>query len=219
MNKATETKFFDIAVENAQLYHNIGYHTTTPTVLSVPSSDSTFFNPWADIPAGTGRANRIGDKITPLSMNLKIWLANKADRPNVMYRVIVVRCPKSFGTTIMNYNNIYPFQLSQIGTTGNCMVLPLDYDKGFKPYYDRVFNVQAGFSTLWGNTSGKEVHKIINLKIKRRSRNSIVFDSSDGRIVNNPLALYIIPYDSYGTLITDNIASYSYYCRMYYKDA
>ena len=146
LSKSTETKFFDIAVENAQLYHNIGYHTTTPTVLSVPSSDSTFFNPWADIPVGTGRANRIGDKISPLSMKINIWLANKLDRPNVMYRVIVMRCPKSFGTTITNYNNLYPFQLSQVGTTGNCMVLPVDYDKGFKPYYDRVFNTQVGFS-------------------------------------------------------------------------
>ena len=32
-------------------------------------------------------------------------------------------------------------------------------------------------------------------------------------------ALYIIPYDAYGTLYSDNIASCAYDCRLYYKDA
>ena len=72
LNRNTETKFFNVSVENAQLYHNVGYNATVPVAGALPHSDSTFFNPWSDIPPGTGRANRIGDKIKPLSMNIKV---------------------------------------------------------------------------------------------------------------------------------------------------
>ena len=70
--KNTETKYFDVSVENAQVYHNIGYRPVIPILLANVHSDSNFFNPWSDIPAGTGRGHRIGDKITPLSMTINL---------------------------------------------------------------------------------------------------------------------------------------------------
>jgi hypothetical protein len=218
MNKATETKYYDIAGENLQVYHNVGQSggVLIPTTIY---SDPTFFNPWADIPPGTGRANRVGDKITPLCMTMKIWLATKLDRPNVMFRIIVAKMPKSIGTTHTTSNNVYIFQLSQTGATGNAMVLPVDHDKGIKPYYDRVHNLQLGYSSYNGEAAGgKEGHKLVQLKIKRKRAGNIIFDSVSQDIVNSPLALFVIPYDSYGTVVTDNIASYSYHARMYYKD-
>jgi hypothetical protein len=33
------------------------------------ASDPTFFNPWSDIPPGTGHTNRVVDKIQPVSMS------------------------------------------------------------------------------------------------------------------------------------------------------
>ena len=36
--------------------------------------------------------------------------------------------------------------------------------------------------------------------------------------MNNPLAVYLIPYDSYGSLTTDNIASIAWTMRLYWKD-
>jgi len=217
LNKSTETKYYDIATENQQIYHNKGC-SGGAAITSTQWSDPTFFNPWSDIPAGTGRANRIGDKITPLSMNLRIWLATKQDRPNVMFRIIICRMPKSIGTVYTTSANVNIFQDAQLGSTGNTMVMPVDHDKGIKPYYDRTFNVQVGFSATVGASVGKECHKLIKLKIKRKNANSIVFDSASQNIVNSPLSMYVLPYDSYGTLITDNIASYSFHARMYYKD-
>jgi len=216
MNKATETKYYDVAGEDLQLYHNVGQSAgaLVPTTIY---SDPTFFNPWNDIPPGTGRANRIGDKITPLCMTMKIWLANKLDRPNVMYRIIVCKMPKSIGATLTTSSSTYIFQLTQTGSTGNAMVLPIDHDKGIKPYYDRVHNLQVGFSHV-NNGTNKECHKFVQLKIKRKRAGQIVYDSVSQDIVNSPLALFVIPYDSKGTLVTDNIASYSYHARMYYKD-
>lgn len=218
--RTAETKYYDVAEENVNLYHNIGYSSTLPVAGANPGSMSQFFNPWSDIPQGTGRNNRIGDKIYPRGMSIKLWLANKLDRPNVMYRVIVLRCPKSVENTIVTYNNRYPFELATLGSTGNAMLLPLDKDRGFKAYYDKVINNNTGYSArISGSFLGAESHKMVRLWIKsKKGANTIVFGQSNSGIVNNPLLLYVIPYDSYGTLISDNIASCSYYMRMYYKD-
>jgi hypothetical protein len=54
--------------------------------------------------------------------------------------------------------------------------------------------------------ANKEKHRVIKLWIKRKNSRKILY-STDGNIVNSPLSLYIIPYDSYGTLVSDNIAS------------
>ena len=220
LNKQTETKYFDVAGENLELYHNVG-QSGGVALATQRYSDPTFFNPWSDIPPGTGRANRIGDKITPLCMTLRLWLANKADRPAVMYRIIIAKLPKSYNNITTTSSSILPFQFAQLGATGNVMCLPIDHDKGIKPYYDRTFNMQATMAAFSGSITGnsKEQHKLIKIKIRRKRASPIVYDSSTQLIVNSPLALYVFPYDSYGSLVTDNIASYSYTARMYYKDA
>ena len=215
LNRQTETKYFDLAVENVDVYHNVGPSPILPLPTATARSDPTFFNPWSDIPPGTGRANRIGDKIRPVSMQIKIWLANKLDRPNIMYRIMVVRMPKAIGTTSTTSSNVYPFQAAQLGGTGNSMILPLDHDRGVRAYYDRVVNLQIGKTQAGSND--KEIHKLVRISLRRKS-NVITFDSAAQNIVNSPLALYIIPYDSFGTLVTDIVASYSYHVRMNYKD-
>jgi hypothetical protein len=123
LNKKTETKYFDVGSENQQLYHNIGYSAATPTPGSNPKSLIDFFDPWADIALGTTRFSRIGDKIQPVGMKIKLWMANKADRPNLMYRIMVVRMPKSIGGTVTDYQNVYPFETVNQGAVGNAVVL------------------------------------------------------------------------------------------------
>ena len=214
--KNTETKYYDIGDENVQVYHNMGR--SGGAVFGNPYGDSTFFNPWSDIPPGTGRANRIGDKIRPMSMTITLWLANKLDRPNLMYRVLVVRMPKSIGATLTTSSNVDLFQAPQLGAVGNRIVLPIDTDRGMKAYYDRTFTTNVGFSYDNVNSRGLEVHKKVNIHLRRKNAREIIFDSAAQNIVNSPLALYVIPYDSKGTLVTDNIASYAYICRMRYKD-
>jgi hypothetical protein len=216
--KNTETKYYDVSDENVQLYHNAGR--SGGAALGSIYSDSTFFNPWSDIPAGTGRANRIGDKIRPINMSIRLWLANKLDRPNVMYRIIICKVPKTVNNTVVNSNNIYPFQLSQLGACGNTMLLPLDSDRGFKAYYDKTFNVNTGNSSaiVSGAAVGKQSHKKISITLSRKSQSLVTYDTATQNITNNPLLMYILPYDSYGTLVTDNIASCAYSMRMRYKD-
>lgn len=217
LNQKVETKYFDQGVENVNLYHNIGYSPTLPTIGTQPGSLSDLFNPWQDIGQGVGRQSRIGDKIHPRGFSLKIWLANKDTRPNVMYRIMVVRCPKTVSNTIVTYNNINPFQPVNQGNVGNSMILPLDKDQGYRALYDRVFNLQLGSSN--SGATLREPHKLVKLWIKRKNTKPIIYDQSvGGPIVNNPLLIYVIPYDSWGTPTSDNIASCAYHCRLYFKD-
>jgi len=213
--KKSETKFYDIADENVQLYHN---NCTNSILFSQIAGISILYNPWADIAKGYNRNERIGDRITPRGMSLKLWIANKQDRPNVMYRLLIVRMPKTIGGIATTNGNTYPFQTANLGANGNHILLPLDQDKGMKALYDRTFNVQTGDSWATNGSTLKEAHTLKKLWIKRKKSGPIVYDGAGQFIVNNPILVYLIPYDSYGTLTTDNIASCSFYCRLYYKD-
>jgi len=219
MNQA-ETKYFDIALENLQLYHNLGCSPNPPGIL-IPvnlTSVGAWFNPWSRIDLGTARFNRIGDEITPRGISIKMFLANKWDRPNTMIRVIVASLPKLVGTTVTT-NVFDPFQLANSGTNGNNMIWPSDKDEGVKFLYDKIHRMtpqQAPFDAR-GAGGTKEFTKIIKLWIRSKGR-KVVFNTFTQDIVNRPLAVYCIPYEQYSTLTTDNVASMAGMLRMYYKD-
>lgn len=214
--KKTETKYFDRGVENEQLYHNSG----TQQILfpgfirSIPD----WFNPWSFMAQGTTRLSRIGDKITPRGMRVTMFLANKTDRPNTMCRVVVAILPKVLGTTITTAR-FDPFQSVNSGTCGNYMLLPPDTDKGVRFIYDRIHRMPPQqVSNVDGPGTKKEMTKIVRLWIKRKNSRDVTYDTSGVDIINKPLAIYIIPYEQYSTLNTDNIASITGNMRMYYKD-
>lgn len=212
--KTAETKYYDIGFENEQLYHNCG--TLQLLFPGYIRSISQWFNPWSVIQKGTNRFNRIGDRITPRGMSLKLWLANKRDRPNVQYRIIVAIVPKIVGgdITIPRFD---PFQIPNSGLLANYMITASDQDKGVKFLYDRVINVQQNVAFSDAGHA-REIHAYKKIWIKRKRSRDIVFDTTSLDIVNKPLAVYVIPYDSWGTLNTDNIASCAGFMRMYYKD-
>ena len=213
--KTAETKFFDIGIQNVQLYHNCGeFITLFPGYVT---SIVDWFDPWAKILKGTSRFNRVGDKITPRGMSIKLFLANKTDRPNTMYRVIVATIPKVAAGTITTAR-FDPFQLTNTGLLGNHLIQMADHDIGVRFLYDRIIRVGE---PLTGDTSlagQKERTKFIKLWIKRKRSRDIVFSTSAQEIVNKPLAIYVIPYEQYSTLETDNIATCAGQLRMYYKD-
>lgn len=213
----SETKYYDIATENRQLYHNLGGNGVN-IPLSVTSL-TPWFNPWLNIQNGPERGQRIGDKITPVGMSLKIYMANKQDRPNTMIRLIVAVLPKLIGTTITT-EQFDPFQIANAGINGNNMLWPADKDAGVKFLYDKIHRFSS--APAWGGGIGqgstREITKVVKLWIKRKNSRNIVFNTIDNTIINKPLAIYAIPYEQYSTLTTDNVASLAGVMRMYYKD-
>lgn len=214
--KKAETKYYDRALENHQIYHNLGSNVggLVPTnVTAIPQ----FFNPWAFIGRGDGRFQRIGDKITPRGMSLKLYLANKGDRPNTMIRVIVAILPKQVNGTITTAE-FDPFQIANTGTNGNNMLWPADSNVGVKFLYDRIHNITPSMTAEVPNIGRKEKTKMVKLWIKRKRSRDIVYGDTALDIINKPLAIYAIPYEQYSTLTTDNVASLAGVMRLYYKD-
>lgn len=200
-----------------QLYHNRGF-SVNPLSTAV-SSLPLMFNFWANVIQGTTREDRIGDKITPRGMLIDMFLANKFNRPNTMHRIIVAILPKEYDGTVMTaaFN---PFQPTG---TGNRMILAADHDKGVKFLYDKIHRtstnqaIGAGYPEFNSNTV-KEATKHVRLWIKRKKASPIVFNQNLAQIVNRPIAVYVIPYEQFSTLETDNVSSVSARCRIYFKD-
>lgn len=215
--RTAETKYYDIAIENNQLFHNLGHGTLLVPPVNVASIPD-WFNPWLKIQEGAQRFQRIGDKITPRGMSLKIYMANKSDRPNTMVRLIVATLPKLIGTTVTT-SVFDPFQIANSGTNGNNMLWQADSDVGVKFLYDKIHYINSQeFSGNIGGRSDREMTKVVKLWIKRKRSRDIVFNTIDNTIINKPLAVYAIPYEQYSTLTTDNVASIAGVMRMYYKD-
>lgn len=210
MNQA-ETKDFTIGVENVQLYHNVGC-----SALGFTTSIPDLFNPWARIAKGTQSFNRIGDVITPRGMALKIYMANKDDRPNTAIRIIVAVLPKSVGSTV-TAAAFDPFeQIQNYSDVQNAMCLNADKDRGIKFLYDKIHRMPV--QAVQVNTvKFCEMTKYIKLWI-RNKRGQIVFDREAQNIVNKPIAVYAIPYEQYSTSVLSNVASLAAQLKMYYKD-
>lgn len=217
--KNTETKFYESGLDNMQLYHNKGFGTLLlpPAVVS---SIPFLFNFWSNITPGSGRDQRIGDKITPRGMVLDMFIANKFDRPNTKVRIMVCTVPKEYNGTVTTSSNFDPFQNTG---TGNRLILAPDHDKGVKVLYDKVKNVcsnqaiGAGYPEFNAGTI-REGTTVVKLWIKRKNAKPIIFNQALQQIVNRPIAVYIIPYEQFSTLETDRVASVSARCRIYYKD-
>lgn len=220
ITKKAETKYAYLNRENVQLYHNVGESGGGAGPYTAPATDASFFNVWAQIQKGTNVYNRIGNEIYPRGMALRLWLANKDDRPNLHYRIVIGCLPKqnqsSVATSATNCNWMENY-LNVLNGYPN-------HDLGVKVFYDKVVKNEIGFqavNTNNGNSSNftrKESHKWMKIFIKRKKANKIVFNDTTNVIVNKPVFLAVIPYDSYGTLVTDNVASMAYSCKLYFKD-
>jgi hypothetical protein len=161
---------------------------------------------------------RIGDKICPRGISIKMYMANKFDRMHTQVRVIVAVLPKvvAGAVTIPRFD---PFQLANSGANGNNMINPPDSDRGIKFLYDRTYILDnMGWVSAPGGGYAKEPTKYIKLWIKHKGSNVITYDQGTFDISERPLAVYVIPYEQYSTLNTDNVTSMAGYMRMYYKD-
>jgi len=214
--KKSETKMYHFAEENIQLNHNIGRNAGTALIPAM-GSFTNLFNIWADIAKGTRSWDRIGDRITPRGMMLKVYMANKADRPFTKIRLIIARVPKAINGTATTVSNVDPFETNlQLGTNGNKMLMNADKDRGIKFLYDKIHSMPTVFPF---GSEKKEPTKIVKLWIKSKKGRDIVYDSAGAdQIVNNPILCWAIPYEQYSTLTTDTVASLAYEGKLYYKD-
>lgn len=201
--KPSETKNTHVISENQQLYHNM------PTVQwgHLATTQST-----ADDNTGTNnQACRIGDEVIARGLSYKIWISNKLDRPNVMYKIIFFRYQN-----LLNSSMPTTAPYCSQGTT-NYMIRDIDTEK-YKIIKTITFQIQNNAQRISGTSLlGAEGHKYISVWIPFKNLKLKYEDNS-----NQPrffdYGFTICCYDSYGTLTTDNIASFAVNRKFYFKD-
>lgn len=194
-----ETKSVHKIQENININHNSGsIHTnllrTEQGITDTDTGTATY-------------SNRLGDEITARGISIKLWIANKRDRPNVMYRMFVFKY--SVGS-IPSAASLFT------GANGNRIMDNLDTET-ISIVYQKVFNLQNNVSFSDANHT-REAHTYRKIWIPLKNK-KIVYTNGGNQPKFNDYGFFIVPYDSYGTLTTDNIASYAFEYQFYFKDA
>lgn len=154
---------------------------------------------------GTGDNQRIGDQIKATGFKVRMVLGQKNDRPNVTWKFWVVKVPKG---SIYAYNKWFK------AYTNNVLLDPvnLDFVKlksswTWKPY--------TGY--IHGGVAGEITYPYTQYIPYKRL---IKFGPEDGVNGHNDEDLYILgaAYDTYGTLITDNIGFVDISTVLHYRD-
>lgn len=194
--KQSETKHKTVTFQNQNLNHN-------------SIDDFKEQNPLRALDQGIDEHQRIGDEIIGKYINYKIWLSNKSDRPNVLYRIVVYRCPKDESET--NHLNIYE------GVSPNKMIDYINTEK-YTPLFQKFVKITNDTSLESGATL-RETSKLISFSVNLKNQ-KIKYENGTGfpKYQRDQIRLSITPYDAYGTLTSDIIASYAMTARVYYKD-
>lgn len=194
--KTAETKYHFVQTENQQLFHNTRALVNGNLLYTAQ---------------GDGDNERIGDEVIAKGISMKLWVSNKNDRPNVTYRLIIVRCPY----------DLIPGSYSVLkGESGNCIIDAVNTNiyTVVKQKFFKIPGQTSAFDNV--NFVKREMSKAIQLWIPLKKQ-KIKYRSDSGVLPKNErycLQAYLYAYDAFGTLVTDNIASYAMHHRFYFVD-
>lgn len=197
-----EVKYHDNFMENVTLFHCASAGLAANTITS-----SYFLTAFPQ--QGTSATQRIGDRVNLKEIAVRIWMSNKSDRPNVMYRVSAIIVPGLVGGTSGAWSTYFAGVQSILAMpkVDNCTLL-----------YDKIINPDQHANTLIpSNTyTGKErsfqhqfaipVNKVVSVN------SSFVCDTAN-------IVLFVTAYDAYATLATDAIGTYAVQSRVYFTDS
>ena len=198
--KVSETKRLAVSWNKVEIYHN---------VLSI--TQMLGLNGASVMPSVNVTQNgRIGDQINVLGWHLRILCGQKADRPNCTWRYFAVQFPGtvSLTGTGLPYNNVFENVTANVLLDDiqkdTCKVLCTGY---WKPNMD----VSSG-------TGGDEFTFCKRLFIPHKKLYK--FGPNDSQLTHNqhPIYFFVVVYDAYGSLISDNIAYFQTYSKLVYKD-
>lgn len=215
--KTSETKYRLGAVENLALYHDRGDVVAGPTATT---QGAAIWNPWFSISRGTAPGNRIGDEVYPVGMSLRLCYWCAADRQAQFVRIIVASVPRvntypGGGGQMVSDQGSYDL-MDAGGSNDTVTGIIKSSDSGIKVLYDRMWTGTAKGKTEDADELGdNRFFKKIWIKAKRGSK---LTWQQDGYLKNNPIGVWVIPYDDYNTLRTDILGRCSFTYKLYFKD-
>lgn len=192
VHRITEKKRFTWMNENIALLHNKGDYTLNLLSCKQGVSDN-------EDGTSSSQINRIGDEIVLKNINIRLWLSNKLDRPNVMYKAYLFWYDSD--ATLTDAYCYFTAQNKMLDRINNEVLSVVDQKTIFSgsEYTDKEHSYLC---TLNGSYKGK--------KIKYDEGGTIPKFKS--------LGMCVVCYDAFGTLQSDNIASYAYNCSITFID-
>ncbi len=186
--------------ENIQLLHNKVFY--TGKVLAnigqgVEDGDQS-----------TGAAGstkvRVGDEINLKNINIRFWLSNKLDRPNVMYKGVL-------------------FWYSVGQAPNDALVYKTQANKMLDRYNTKQIRIMDTFMVKSTNNyavdANNHEHSYLATLNKSYKNKKIQYDFNGSVTKGWEIGFAVVCYDAFGTLQTDNIASLAYNLEMTYQDA
>lgn len=209
-DEEVEDKAFVYTNENIQLDHNKPVYVSkflSDIEQGVLDGDSST--------GGIGKTTiRIGDEIQLKNINIRLWLSNKLDRPNVMYKGALYWYPVG----------IPPSDALIFKTQSNKMLDRYDRDniKVLDTFIVKSTNnyAQPTYYPVGGTVAvlGKE-HSYLATLNKSYKNKKIKYDKNGIQPKGWNLGISVVCYDAYGTLQSDNIASFAYQSLITFQDA
>ena len=199
--KRTELKEKFQNAGKTEIYHNCFYSGTPINTGFVWPMNASGVMP----AQGTGESERVGDEIYMVGYKIRLLVGQKADRPNVNWRYLVLSVPKGSSITFANWFS---------SNTGNVM---LD-----DPNRDFVKTILSG---EWrpneaGLVGGAADEYTFTKKMWVPYKKHLKFGPSNSATTHNDNDLYFVlmGYDAFGSLITDNIGYVQFGASLLYRD-
>jgi hypothetical protein len=215
--KTAETKMKVGAFENLSLYHDRGQVAAGATSTT---QAPVIWNPWDLIDKGVASNMRIGDEIVPRGMALRLAYYCVADRQAQFVRIIIAQVPRvntipGGGAEVVSNSSSYDL-LDPAGSNDTVTGMIKDKDSGIRVLYDRMWTGTARGKTEDADELGdNRFFKKIWIRYKGGRK---IRWQPDGYMLNNPIAVWVIPYDDYGTLRTDILGRCACTWKLYFKD-
>ena len=215
ITKMAEPKHYITTVAKFELYHNGG---------AILHSGGTYlgFVLNAGWPSqGVQEIQRIGDRYQRSGWKVNLLLGQKFDRPNVTFRLLVVRVP-------WNTQNLTFAAMHEAGGSGNMLLDSINTDRVkimYQKYIKKNWSPTApqGSYTEVGGTGtsvsgGKELTWAHKFWIPCRTEVKFPIDTLNSAIEPYTYVCMIAAYDAYGTLGTDNIGYVHGFVKEFYRD-
>lgn len=181
-----EKKSFGTLAENVQLYHNKPIYHENILINQQGVEDPA---------VGASNLVRVGDEIYLKNVNMRFWLSNKLDRPNVMYKAYMFWYQA--GTTL---TDAIVFE-----TQTNKMLDRLNLEKVSLIDSKTIFS-----GASYENGTEKHEHSYLMTLNGNWKGKKIIYENAGTTPKDKQIGVALVCYDAYGTLQTDNIASHAY---------
>jgi len=189
-----ETKVVGKEEENVQLFHNKALYLSNLLACKQGVQDPNNLS---------GASARIGDQINLTNCNIKFWLSNKDDRPNVMYRLIMFWYDSSLTLSDALCYFTQTNKMLDRPNKENISIIDQKYIFSQNNYaVDANNHERSQLGTLNGRWKGRK----------------ITYDEGGDIPKKRTIGVCVVCYDAYGTLQTDNIASVAYNYNTSFKD-